>query len=135
MKSEVRGIQGTGEIRLGLGKIHFSLPSLLASRFESVSWESGLNRFTAWQSAEGTWGGFTSGKVAPARLSGQPRAFCDWWLPLGTPEGLLRSASAFAGLGSVFLSSGASGNGLVTIPSLASQWVEVGQGHWVRANG
>lgn len=42
MKSEVRGIQGTGESRLGLGKIHFSLPSFLASRFESVSWESGL---------------------------------------------------------------------------------------------
>lgn len=106
--SSVRWIQGTGEIHLGLGKIHFSCLSLFPD-LQVCLWESSLSRFTDWQGAEGTWGGFTSGKVAPTLLSGQPRAFCDWWLLLSTPEGLLRSTS------------GALGNSLVTIPSLASQ--------------
>lgn len=63
------GVQGPGEIDLGLGKMTISLPSFFVSKLESVSLAKPL-RFTDWRGAEGTWGGFTSGKVALILLPG-----------------------------------------------------------------
>lgn len=128
------GIQGTGEIHLGLGKIHYSFPFLFVSKFDSVS--LGKLFKTDFQigkmlraPGEGSpverlhqlcFRGTLEPSVIGGPCSAHPKPSFTQPMPFGAPLS--------APLGPL-------GNRLVTMPFPASQWVEVGQGHWVRANG
>lgn len=134
MMSLVRVIQGTGEIHLGLGKTHHCFPSLSVSKFESVSLGK---RFKT---------DLQIGKMLRAPGEGSPAERLHQLCFQGSPEPSVIGGSCSAHLKASFTQPipfgaplfsplGPLGNRHVTIPFLASQWVEVGQGHWVRANG